>query len=637
MSELIVASIAGVAAFVGAFLVKNKNNGKKNLKTKQTGGTNFKLNIYHNIPMLESSNNLGARGAMMMSLMENSYFNCIYLNEREYANNKYIPPTKNNAPSVFIIFFDLYSYNRVRMTEDDLSEFLDKLEMKGTLIPNKNLIKEVGTKKYVISFKDLMLPGTLTYPIDESRIISLKKERYIVKYGMSGANQNNYIIYGTGKDIIGQIERNITNNWIGNPKFAIIQPFSDIFPRCSEYRFLLIDGNIVDFFYGTVGSEPNESKSHLRQNPLNSFFYNYFKSKTEPLIINKKIYEFLKKIVKRIKNKITLGIVPDYLRLDIIIECSENPVGNDQLNILPDIVNPTWNGNVYLNEIENLASGVYGLSTNAQVKDVDNHAFIVDRYNSYRILNDDIFNRLIKLLPKEDGEIVLHEKIMPSKIWNEFLSNQNRYKLHIDNSIKWFEYLKSLNLSNERLVLYNNIVSVNTYEYEFYTIESIVNKFEGIPMNCKLPQNVILNEPLSYTKIIDEIITSYTNLLKIINTINNNELNFNIIKCIYYNFILSLRILDKTLMTFYQYIMQIVNSNENIKTISLPSLGTKKFKIFSGNDFYMYFVQTYYPRFEKVKMDLTQSFEESNESIYKTVDEYHDKELDEYGIEEFNI
>jgi len=606
---------------------KNKYLKLKSDITNLIGGNGVKLNIYHNIHTL-GAESLGVREKMLANLLKNRLFNGVFLDPREYK--KQLSEKYNTAPNVFIMFYDIYSWNRLRMNEEQLSIFLDELETKGTLIPNKNLIKQVGTKKYVISFKDLMLPGTLTYPVDESKISSLETGKYMLKYGMSGANATNYIIHGTGKNIMERIKSMTVKN-VGNPDFAIVQPFSDIFKRCSEYRVLLIDGNIVDFYYGIVGSEPKESVSEIGQNALGSFFYNYFKSETskkEPLIINKKIYTFLKNIVEKIKREITFGTVPDYLRLDIIIDCSDNPAGDFKNDILPDIVNPEWDGNIYLNEIENLASGVYGSQSNTQVNDINNQAVITnERYDSLEILKTDIYNRMIKLIPEKDRELVIDEKFNQD-MWNEFSNedSQKEYMSKINNSIKWFEYLKSLNLSTEQLVLYNNVVSANRHFYDIYKFKPIVN----IPINCDLTQRV------EDKNMIDEIITAYKYLSETVDMIDNARLSVNTAekKCLYHKFIANLRNVDQKLKTFYEYVMSIVNSNKDIKTLSLPSPYTYKFRIFNGKDFYEYFDKEYYRRFEKVQLDVGGTFDESifNEAI----DGYHDKEREEYGIPEFN-
>jgi hypothetical protein len=362
------------------------------------------------------------------------------------------------------------------------------------------------------------------------------------------------------------------------------------------------------------------------------FFNDYFKSeksKEEPLIINKKIYTFLKNIVEKIKIEITSGIVPDYLRLDIFIDCSDNPTGDFKNDILPDIVNPDWDGNVYLNEIENLASGVYGSNLNTQVNDINNQAFItVERDDSLEILKNDIYNRMIKLIPEEENrELVIDEKFNQD-MWNEFSNedSQKEYMSKINNSTKWFEYLKGLNLSTEQLVLYNNIVSADIDFSDIYKFEPIVN----IPINCEIPQSI------ESKNMIDEIITAYKYLSETIDMIDNARLsvNTNEKRCLYHKFITNIRNVDQKLKTFYEYVMSIVNSDKDIKTLSLPSLHTHKFKIFNGKDFYEYFVEYYYPRFEKVQINLEGSANPGLER--ELVDGYHDKEREEYGIPEFN-
>jgi hypothetical protein len=274
-------------------------------------------------------------------------------------NTKILDNDKIKYPNMYIFIpMDIYANTNPEKLQSQ-KEFLNTLENYGKLLPERLVTEYLSSKKYTKDFKDFMLP-TMTYPEDFSEIARLPVSNYMVKYGYSGANWGNYKLDNiSGSDILEFIENNKSNRYssLANPNFAIVQPTTDLFRKCEEYRILVIDGEIAEIYYGWVNFQigtPEITNDSFRNNT-----HRFLESGVK-LKINPKIYYMIEDIYKRLTE--TTGINPILgLRIDMVLECSDNPTGNFQENILPDVFNPNWNGNLYLNEIDTISSGVWGV------------------------------------------------------------------------------------------------------------------------------------------------------------------------------------------------------------------------------------------------------------------------------------
>ena len=271
-----------------------------------------------------------------------------------------------------LILEDMYA-NKNYKNLVDIAIMLDKLSGIGELIPNINIINYLGSKTYAKDFRDMMLP-TYIWPLDTIRsqlpqietslpqiksplphietslphIEKLPRSDYIIKRGYSSANMGNIVMKDkTGEDIINAINDMLI-------EFAIIQPLSDIFNRCDEYRLLMVDGKILDVYYGNVSYGIGSVKIYNHIFKLNT----YKLALKNDVVMNDKVYKFLQKIYNRFVS--VTGVNNSQLRIDFTIKCTDKPVGDYETNSLPDIFDPNWSGNIYLNEIDTIASGIWG-------------------------------------------------------------------------------------------------------------------------------------------------------------------------------------------------------------------------------------------------------------------------------------
>ncbi len=244
----------------------------------------------------------------------------------------------------------------------DKKRYLNILAQYGDLfIPDLELIDYIGSKKYTKDFKEFILPNTLTYPEDKNIIATLPLGDYILKYGYSGADQGNIILREvSGSDIAKKIqeEKDKRRDWsFADPNFLIVQPLSPLFKRCDEYRILVVNGKIMEIYYGVVGSTIGSST--ILNTDFKTQTHRFLQNNS--LVINNNIYTFIKQVYNKLTNISRIDPILG-LRIDIVIDCSDTPTGNYAENILPDIFNPDWSGNIYVNEIDTIASGVWGFA-----------------------------------------------------------------------------------------------------------------------------------------------------------------------------------------------------------------------------------------------------------------------------------
>ena len=253
---------------------------------------------------------------------------------------------------IFFLPLDNYA-NEGRDKKPVIDNYLDTLRGYGDIIPPLPLIRYVASKHYTRDFKDMMLSNTLIYPDDKNTISSLSLGDYVIKFGYSSGNMGVVIAKNkTGMMLIESIEgmKKRIND------FAIIQPLSDLFGKCDEYRILVANGKIEEVYYGFISRTGNRN---IKNGDFKANTYKF--STNQDLYINPLIYSSVKNVYERLLRILNTDNVVG-LRIDITVECSNIPVGDYSRNKLPDIFNPDWKGKIYLNEIDTMASGVWGVT-----------------------------------------------------------------------------------------------------------------------------------------------------------------------------------------------------------------------------------------------------------------------------------
>jgi hypothetical protein len=289
-------------------------------------------------------------------------------------------------------------------------------------IPSPEFMYSTGTKKYALLFKDFMLPNTFIYPNDNQQINNLPLNKYIIKYGLTSSNQGIIKLENNGQNILELMEsiktsqkdiaiktQNILallpenyrnsqdiincvsskesedNLLVLNQKykveselsnfcnldFAIIQPLSEIYQHCNEWRFMVLNDKIIGM--GNQILNPGESIKNYKDSKVN-------------LPLNPRIYKYIKDVVAKIKNEISTDYF--FVRVDLIFDC-ENMLATQPKPELGEyfykfihekvLFNPRFSNKIYLNEIEPLGSGYKKQANQVYFKDDGTQAIL--QYN----------------------------------------------------------------------------------------------------------------------------------------------------------------------------------------------------------------------------------------------------------------
>jgi hypothetical protein len=118
-------------------------------------------------------------------------------------------------------------------------------------------------------------------------------------------------------------------------EFFIIQPYSELFMNCYEFKISVVNDQIVCFYNGRFSIRNDEVSKYKNE-------------KDELPAINSYIVEFIDKVIAIVKKKWNNYV---YLRIDIICECDKN-------NKYDILFSEKRDFHIYLNEIEYLGSGI---------------------------------------------------------------------------------------------------------------------------------------------------------------------------------------------------------------------------------------------------------------------------------------
>jgi hypothetical protein len=235
-----------------------------------------------------------------------------------------------------------FKHNIIKLNISDFNKRILDLQNYGKLIPSFEFMYSTGTKEYaaIPEITNLMIPGTKIYPRDVNEIKNLPTDKYIIKYGLSSSNFGVENLEGTGQDVIDNIQSN--KNARKCSEFVIIQKQSNLFTKCSEWRFMVLQDKIVAL-------RPTNTNFNLVHAIIKAY-----KVGADNKKLNSKIYYFIKNIVNLIKEKISKDYF--FARIDLVFECSKS---GDVIDVLmDDVLSENFSGNIYLNEIEPLGSGL---------------------------------------------------------------------------------------------------------------------------------------------------------------------------------------------------------------------------------------------------------------------------------------
>lgn len=286
--------------------------------------------------------------------------------------NKLVDFETNNI-RVFFVTYDIFqeTCRQIQYTNVDISgsfiglihtvlkQKLDDMANKNIMIPSVNFMFACATKTYTTYFKQYMIQPTLVYPADIEQINTVKEQKYIIKPGLSSNNMNivrnveKSMILDTAKEIMHKFNNNCPDN------ILLIQPMTDLYDKCFEYRFMVCNDKIIGFAI----TETRHTMTHNNEN---------FNNKK----LSTKVYTFLKTVIKDI-NK----YYPNYFyaRIDIILECSIQKDTNVYTYSHP-IFDDSFKGTIYLNELEPLGSGLkYNIS--CAFTDDEQSATVINSFN----------------------------------------------------------------------------------------------------------------------------------------------------------------------------------------------------------------------------------------------------------------
>lgn len=272
--------------------------------------------------------------------------------------------------------------------------------------PSNKFMYAAGSKEYSLlqEFQSKMLPGTLIYPKDIDKIISLtSKGNYMVKAGLTSSSKGvEKLENADGFDILSHIFKQYNCNSI-----YIIQPYSDIFARCGEIRLFVTKDKIIGFFTNDLfAKEENrwDIVKLIRENKLE--VGNRYK-------INPKITDFVENIIEDLNKN-----YPYYMwaRIDIVVECKN--CSRDSF-----FLKGYDCGNVYLNEIEPLGSGYH-----INMFDVINNYIIIRSIDSVSYYEKPSYgmSKIHKIVGKNINELQLHYNKIIAKIENKN-NKHNKY------------------------------------------------------------------------------------------------------------------------------------------------------------------------------------------------------------------
>lgn len=353
---------------------------------------------------------------------------------------------KKYEKNIFYFIFDVYQLICTdNIDPDNILHKLYKLEEIGTIVPSINFMYLVGTKKYVVyeNFRKMMLENTLIYPDDKNEILSLKSGKYIIKHGLSSNNVGNYEFNGNGKQIVNileNIKKNILLNKLGYheeinkniskhlekflenmgpadihkaltpvlicSEFAIVQRYSDLYERCSEWRFFVLNDKII----GLYCSKANVIDTAIIQKGLR---------------LNKKIYEFIKNVIREVKKISSDNYF--FVRIDITLKCDSKKFDSDYI-YSNYIFRDREDFKIYLNEIEPLGSGLKARA--GKINDNGEFAEYVANSKEGHII-EGIVEEMIKTIDNLSKQLEQNEPTYDTNIitnlYDKYVKYKNKY------------------------------------------------------------------------------------------------------------------------------------------------------------------------------------------------------------------
>jgi len=328
----------------------------------------------------------------------------VFANQNDFE--KFLNTININENNLFVFISDIYQIVCIKkLPISDLEYRLNELKKYGKIVPSIDFMHSTGTKEYAIvpEIRKLLLPGTVFYPAEIDKIKNLPTDNYIYKYGLSSASKGIQIVSGDGNAIMQNIIN--TEHELFCSEFITIQKISTLFNKCYEWRFIVFQDKI----YSMVASGAT----------LGKFFRTLQDNIGKKL--NSKIYGFIKNLINIIKEKISTEYF--YARIDLTLECNKS----DIIKLTTDeILSENFNGNIYLNEIEPLGSGLKNFIF-VYFEDDGNSATVhtVDEEETQKILYQQISYALFDMA--KSNKIIQSGGQYKNMYFNKYLKYKNKY------------------------------------------------------------------------------------------------------------------------------------------------------------------------------------------------------------------
>ena len=326
--------------------------------------------------------------------------------------NNFIEQVKKTQNNFFIFNSDVYQNVCIYGLDiTDLNHKIMSLKNYGVMIPPHEFMVSIGTKEYAIipELVAMMIPGTIFYPRDSEIIKKLPDNAYVLKYGLSSGNLGCKDIQGNGESVLETINSNKTGPYknILCSNFIIIQPHTNLFERCSEWRFFVLQDKIISL--------------HATSKRIPSFYRGCMSAGGKKM--NSRVYDFIKRVVNNIKEKISKDYF--FARIDLTLECSSVEPGEVLSN---NIFGDNFTGQIYLNEIEPLGSGKK-MDVLLQIFDDGREAVlnkIIDDELHYELYNS-ISKSLLEIINKNNLVGGSNNKLSDSTYFKKYIKYKNKY------------------------------------------------------------------------------------------------------------------------------------------------------------------------------------------------------------------
>lgn len=320
---------------------------------KEAANIKYMNNIVHELNNITSSNKI-----IIVDVD-------LYINFYTSNNSRIWNKIKDNKPVN-------YFKHSPDMDPKVILNIFDNLE--GHVYPTPDLQYIVGTKQYykLPEIKELLYPFSGVYPDDKTQIVNLPENDYVLKFGLSSGSDGVYLYNKTtGKEIVNIIEKHTS---FPSNEMVLVQSYNPDFIRCCEYKFFVVDGQINAVFCQHLTSEISQSFLHT----------SFLNRKTgEKFLIDPKVYKLIKKVWQIFSNKSPVM----YLRIDIILD-------TEVCSTYHDLIDSEHNYNVYLNEVETLASGLK-MYSHLEIEDTGQEAYILNKNNFEPIIYGKIIDNLL--------------------------------------------------------------------------------------------------------------------------------------------------------------------------------------------------------------------------------------------------